>query len=67
MLASIPDRSLWNVQPDGAMRIPVNITCQGDPRCLLSCNFCRQVFQYDPREYASGADEFNNAITQLLN
>jgi len=24
--ASIPDRTLWNVQPDGS------ITCQGDPR-----------------------------------
>jgi len=29
--------------------------------------FLPSVFQYDPRKYASGADGFNNAITQLLN
>jgi len=30
--ASIPDRTPWNVQPDGSMGIPVNITRQSDPR-----------------------------------
>jgi len=29
--------------------------------------FLPSAFKYDPREYASGADEFDNAITQLLN